>query len=152
TRKRDWGSGWKQLERTPFAVVVDNTDGNYATRFAKDVEDLPEMKSLLADLRFASLGIELGDNRPVRIVLDAKSAKAAKAMEKYGTKLFLQGLAKVKEESKTDDDIDKVWLKLTTELVESRRVHREASRVEWLMFSSVRVRDLIGPEGLPIGT
>lgn len=152
TRKRDWGSGWKQLERTPFAVVVDNTDGNYTTRFAKDVEDLPEMKSLLADLRFAALGIELGDNRPVRLVLDAKSAEAAKAMEKYGTKLLLDGLAKAKEEAKDGDDIERVELKLVTELVDSRRVRREGSHVEWLMFSSVRVRDLIGPEGLPTGT
>jgi beta-lactamase regulating signal transducer with metallopeptidase domain len=154
TRKRDWGSGWKQLERAPFAVVLDNTDGNYATRYAKDVEDLPEMKSILKDLRFASLGIELGDNRPVRVVLDAKSAEAAKTMEKYGTKLLMDGLAKVREEAKEDDAdaVERVWLKLSTELVESRRVHMQGSRVEWLLYSSVRVRDLIDADGMPIGT
>src|SRR5262249_31596082 len=72
-RQRDWGTGVDKVMRAPIALVLDNRDQNLAQVFAKDVT--PEQLRILQDIRFAALGIELGEGRPVRLVLDARSTE-----------------------------------------------------------------------------
>jgi beta-lactamase regulating signal transducer with metallopeptidase domain len=143
-RARDWGSGWKQVERAPFAVVFDNTDGGHGKRHAKDLDDLPYALAVLDRVRFVTLGIELGDGRPVRLVLDAKSPAVAEVVEETANRFLQQAMTKLKQEIDPTDPGDKLWLKLFTELVDSRQARVQGSRLEWLGYSSIRVRDFIG--------
>jgi beta-lactamase regulating signal transducer with metallopeptidase domain len=141
-RKRDWGSGFKRVATAPLAVVLDNHNGHYTKLHEKDL-DAKDLKTLDA-VAFATLAIELGDGKPVRLIADAKSTAAVpkllRAVEGYAR----MAPAKIREEMVGEQDAaDKLMLKLGMELVQSRQVHRHGSRIEWQGFSAVRVRDLI---------
>jgi beta-lactamase regulating signal transducer with metallopeptidase domain len=147
-RKRDWGSGWKQIANAPFVAVIDNHKGHYTKLHQKDL-DAKDLKTL-DEIRFAALAIELGDGKPVCLSVDAKSNAAVpmllKAFEGYAH-LALDAIREEKahadkhEEPETDSD--RLMMKLSTELLQSRQVHRHGSSIEWQGFSSVRVRDLV---------
>ena len=147
-RQRDWGTGWKPIESAALAIVLDNADGNYRQRFAKDLKDEPEMKTLLENLRFASLGIELGDGRPVRAVFDAVTPAARKVIEETAAALRPKVLAKMKELFDNTEAAQVAWLKLWLEVGTQGRAHCSGSRLEWVAYPSVRVHDLITSDGL----
>lgn len=142
-RKRDWGAGLKTVARAPLAVILENSDDYYGTVMANDIEkkDLEALRKI----RFATLAIELGDGRPVRLIVDAKSAAAAAELEEAGDAQakFLE--KQLQQEGKPSDQPAAAYWKLGWELLQSREVRRDGSRLEWLGYSSVRVRDLIGP-------
>src|SRR5439155_8267447 len=79
-RQRDWGTGLKQVARAPFALVLDNHAQHYTKLYEKDAKDMD--LEVLKDLRFFTVGVELGDGRPVRLILEAASADAAERLEK----------------------------------------------------------------------
>ncbi|MBI3407303.1 MAG: M56 family metallopeptidase [Planctomycetes bacterium] len=151
-RKRDWGSGWKDVQNAPFAVVMEYSGPHAPKFFAKDLEDDRDSFAMLERLRFATLGIELGDNRPVRLILDTKSAAAAAEVEKAADRLCAKELKRAKEEAPPSEPAEKIWQKLGLELLQSRQLSRDGSRLSWEARSSVRVGDLIGDKGYLIGT
>ncbi|MCI0638797.1 MAG: M56 family metallopeptidase [Gemmataceae bacterium] len=148
-RKRHWGSGWKQVEHGPFAVVLDNSDAYYAKTFANDHKDIPEIETILDHARFLTVGIELGDDRPVRFVLDAQTPEKTQILEKAAQQLVARAAAKVKEGPMADEE--KVWFKLAKELLETGRFQRDGARLEWTGKSSVRLRDLVNDGGFLTG-
>jgi hypothetical protein len=139
-RKRHWGSGLSKIEDAALAVVLDNHDNYYAKTYLKDLEK--KDVQVLKRIRFAAVGIELGEGKPVRAVMDAKSADAAPVLEKAIYRYGRRALSTIREAPK-DNEADRVWMKLLTELVKSGRVHRDGDRVEWLGFSSIVLHDLI---------
>jgi len=141
-RKRAWGSGL--THDAPFAVVLDNHTGHYTELHEKDL-DAKDLKTL-DTIAFATFAIELGDGKPVRLAVDAKSAAAAPMLRRAFDGYARLAMDKIHEEmaaSGKQDDYDKFMIKLATELVQSRRVQRHGSHIEWQAFSAVRVRDLI---------
>lgn len=152
TRKRDWGSGWKKVERAPLAVVVDNCNGSYQKTFAKDLEEAPELQTMLDNLRFATLGVELGDGKPMRVVLDAISPSAAKVLEKASMTWLRKELSEVLKEAVPNELAEKARLKWSTELLTLGKTIVNESRVEWVVYPSVRIHDLIGPDGFDMGS
>jgi beta-lactamase regulating signal transducer with metallopeptidase domain len=143
-RQRHWGAGLKSVERAPFAVVLDNREAHYAKLFAKDMEK--QDLEVIEKIRFAALGIELGESRPVRAVVEATSAEAAAELEKAADRYaklaetLLQEHARKPAESIDADE--KLMLKLGKELVQSRQLRRNGAHLEWLGYSTVRVRHL----------
>ncbi|MCI0378429.1 MAG: M56 family metallopeptidase [Gemmataceae bacterium] len=148
-RKRPWGSGWKQVEQAPFALVLDNSDAHHAKMFANDHKDVPEVETILDHALFLTAGIELGDDRPVRFVLDAETPEKTQTLEKATQQLLAQAAVKVKEGPMAAEE--KVWFKLAKELLESGRFRRDGTRLEWTGKSSVRVRDLVNEGGFLTG-
>jgi hypothetical protein len=140
-RKRDWGTGMKRVGRAPFALVLDNSHHHYTKQFDKDLQAAD--RAVLDTVRFATLGIELGAGRPVRLILDATSATAAAELEgacQGYARLALENL-KAGKDSGPDD---KLLIQLGTELLKSRRARRAGARLEWVGHSSVRVGALVG--------
>jgi beta-lactamase regulating signal transducer with metallopeptidase domain len=141
-RQRDWGSGRKPLDRLPFALVLDNTAGHYVKIFAKDVES-KDLKVLEA-IRFVAFGIELGDGRPVRLIVDAQSAAAVPDLEKAFDGYAELTLKAVRQHDGSDDEeLGEMETKLVSELMLSRQVHRRGSSLEWQAFSTVRIHHLL---------
>jgi len=141
-RKRNWGSGLKQ--DAPFALVLDNHEGHYTKLHEKDI-DAKDRKTL-DEIAFATFAIELGDGKPVRLAVDAKSATAVPTLQKVFDGYARLALDKIHEEMAAagkQGKYDKLVIKLATELVQSRRVERHGAHIEWQAFSGVRVRDLI---------
>jgi hypothetical protein len=138
-RQRDWG-GYAKVARLPIAAVVDNHDQQYAKVLAKDLQ--PDELKLLENIRFATVGIEVGEDRPVHLILDAKSAATAPALEK-AFEVVARSLREKIQQTKPEDDQDKIAQKLATELLHSHKFHRDGSRLEWVGYSSVRIHDLL---------
>ena len=142
SRQRDWGRGLAQVQLAPFAFVLDNTDLHYVRVFSQDLEQ--KDISVLEALRFLALGIELGDGRPVRVVVDAQSEAAVALVEKAFDSYARQVVEAAREPGDpAEESIDKVMLKLATELLQSRRLERHGASLEWQAHSSVRVKDFI---------
>jgi BlaR1 peptidase M56 len=138
-RKRDWG-GYSKMAHFPIAAVIDNRDQHYAKISANDLQ--PDELRILENIRFASIGIEIGDGRPVRMILDAKSAEVAAGTEK-AVDVLIRGMREKIEKAKPESDDEKVGLKMTTELIQSHEVLREGTRIEWVGFTSVRLHHLL---------
>ena len=150
-RQRDWGS-YPTLARAPIALVLDNHD--FAKMHAKELEmrskDLEpnelkiveKVRFVLENVRLLMVGIELGDGRPARLILDAKSAAAAREVHQ-ATEVVARSVLAMLQRQKPEDDYDKTALKLTTELIQFRKVHCQGTRVEWVGFSSVRIHHLL---------
>lgn len=143
-RERDWGSGRAKVERAPIAFLLDNTGNTYGKRFGKDLEPVPAVQAVMGHIRFAALGIELGDGKPVRVVFDAESAQAAKQIQQTVEPFLRLGLTKLKQgaEARPAD-------KLARELIETHKVHAEGASQEWLGYSSVRIHQLLNEPLLP---
>jgi hypothetical protein len=141
-RRRDWGADWKQVERAPLAMVLDNRDGHYRKLFAKDLgaQDL----AVLENVRFATLGIELGEGRPVRVAVEAKSPAGALEVEKAMNGYARALLAELDNQEVPVPANEAIFVKLGNELLQSRRLKRTGPHLEWQGFSSVRVPQLIG--------
>jgi beta-lactamase regulating signal transducer with metallopeptidase domain len=139
-RRRDWGSGYDKVARAPIAAVMDNRDQHYAKLFAKDL-DAGQLR-IVENLRFATLGIEVGAGRPVRLLLDATSAAAAMDLETAVDGVFR---AIVDEVQKPRSDSERDVPKLVAELWQSRTVKRTGAQLEWLGYSSVRLQQLWFP-------
>ncbi|MFO0969256.1 MAG: M56 family metallopeptidase [Gemmataceae bacterium] len=147
-RKRDWGTGLKQVDRAPLACVLDNSDQYYAKLFDKDLQ--PADRATLEKVRFATVGVELGEGRPVRLILDATSTADGLALERacdgYARAFEEQLGTKATEIAKEDE----IVVRLATELLKSRRGRRDGARLEWVSHSSVRAgalfADLKRPE------
>jgi hypothetical protein len=137
-RQRDWG-GYTNVARAPIAAVVDNQAQQYAKILAKDVESA-ELK-IIESIRFAAVGIEIGDGRPVRLILDAKSATAAPELERT-VGLVVRSLQEKIKQAMPEDEQDKITIKLASELFRSQKLRRDGARLEWVGFSSVRIHDL----------
>jgi hypothetical protein len=141
-RQRDWGSGITQFDHSPFALVLDNKNGHYGRAFANDVES-KDLKILEA-IKVVTLGTELGDGRPVRLIVDAQSPSAVPDLEKAFDGYAGLVLKAVRNSDGTPDkDVGQVVVKLFTDLMQSRQVHRQGSSLEWQAFSSVRVHHLV---------
>jgi hypothetical protein len=138
-RQRDWG-GYSKVARTPIAAGLDNQDQPYAKILSKDLQ--PDELKLLANIRFAAVGIEIGEGRPVRVILDAKSAATAPELEK-ATDVVTRSMREKVQQAKPEDDQEKITLKLAAELFQSQKFHRQGARLEWVGFSSVRIHDLL---------
>lgn len=151
-QRREWGTGWKDVKHAPFAAVLDNSDGNHSKTHDKDLDKSPELKEIVDTIRFATFGIEFGDGRPMRMVLDAYSADGVKRLETALIKSALGGLAKAKEDAEKYDGAAQLWLRLATDMVTGRQVNVTGSRLEWLVYSPMRLRDFIGADGLPVGS
>src|SRR5439155_26756793 len=78
-RQRDWGTGLKQVARAPFALVLDNHAQHYTKLYEQDAKDMD--LEAQKDLRFVTVGVELGDGRPVRLILEAGRADAGERLE-----------------------------------------------------------------------
>ena len=114
---------------------------------SKDLEPnelkiVEKVRFVLENVRLLMVGIELGDGRPARLILDAKSAAAAREVHQ-ATEVVARSVLAMLQRQKPEDDYDKTALKLTTELIQSRKVHCQGTRVEWVGFSSVRIHHLL---------
>jgi beta-lactamase regulating signal transducer with metallopeptidase domain len=138
TRQRDWG-GYSKMAGFPIVAVIDNHDQYYSKTFAKDLQ--PDELTVLENIRFAGIGIEVGHGRPVRMILDAKSAAVAPSVEKAVDDLIRSKRDEI-EKAKAESEEEKVDLKLTTELIQSLKRHREGARIEWIASTSIRLHDL----------
>src|SRR5207253_3183972 len=119
----------------PCAAVIDNQKGYYTKLHVKDL-DAKDLKTL-DEIRFATFAIELGDGKPVRLALDAKSAAAVPVLLKSFDGYARMALDMLHDDSaaaakanETESETDKLMKKLTTELVHSRQVHTHGSHVE----------------------
>jgi beta-lactamase regulating signal transducer with metallopeptidase domain len=150
SRQRDWGS-YPRLARAPIAAVLDNRD--FAKMHAKELEMrakelepnelkiMEKVRFVFDNVRFIMIGIEVGDDRPARLILDAKSAAAAREVEKAAEVVARSVLEQV-QQHEPEDEHDKTALKMTTELCQSGKLHRKGARVEWAGYSSVRIHHL----------
>jgi hypothetical protein len=139
-RKRDWGTGYEAVARAPIAAVLDNHDGKYSKLFVKDLD--ADHLRILDNIRFAAVGIEVGDGRPVRLVLDAKSASVVHELEKGMDGVFR---LIVNEAEHTKHDSGPAAKKLVSELWQSHKLNRAGTRLEWLAYSTVRLQHLYFP-------
>jgi hypothetical protein len=140
SRKRGWGTGYEAVARAPIAAVLDDRDGNYGRLFAKDLE--ADHLRLLENIRFVAVGIEVGEGRPVRLVVDAKSAVAAQDLEKGMDSVFRSIEHDVQH---AKEDSGPYATKLVSELWQSHKLNRAGARLEWLGYSSVRLQHLYFP-------
>jgi len=141
-RRRNWGTGWNQVNRASLALVVDNRDGYLSGRFAKDLEK--KELSLFEKMGLAAFGVELGDGRPVRLTVEAKSAAAAQELAQALEDYARLGLAELRTHEKAEPPEAKVFNKLATELLQSRQLQRQDARLDWRGYSTLRARHLVG--------
>ena len=139
-RKRDWGTGFKAVARAPIAVVLDNSKDQYGKLFAKEL-DATQLQ-IVRNTRFAAVGIEVGEDRPVRLVLDAKSAAATMDLEK-GVEDYFRSIVDFTEHAKIEPT--PLLTLLVSELWKSRNMNRSGARLEWLGYSCVRLQHLYCP-------
>ena len=132
-RKRDWGTAFEAVARALIAAVLDNREDHYGKLFAKDF-DAAQLQ-IIQNSRFAAVGIEVGEGRPVRLVLDAKSDAAAPDLEKAMDGVLCGSLVALSEHVEPDTSPDAK--KLVSELWKSRKMNRSGARLEWLGYSSV---------------
>jgi beta-lactamase regulating signal transducer with metallopeptidase domain len=145
-RQRDWGTGLTDSNRAAFAVVLDNQKRYYTEILGKDLEK--KDKRVLDDIRFAALAVELGEGRPVRLVVDARSPAAVVRLRTAfdGYARLLQERLDADEPLDTDaeDQMGMLLLKMIQELLDSRQLRQQDSRLEWLGYSTVRLHQLVG--------
>jgi len=107
-----------------------------------ELKIVEKVRFVLENVGFVMVGIEVGDGRPARLILDAKSAAAAREVEK-AAEIAFRSVLEMLQQQKPEDEYDKTALKLTTELIQSRKLHREGARVEWVGYSTVRIHNLL---------
>ncbi|HWY87662.1 MAG TPA: M56 family metallopeptidase, partial [Gemmataceae bacterium] len=139
-RRRDWGTGFDKIAHAPLALVMDNHKQYYAKLLAKDKEFGENDMRIVEGIHFASLGIELGKGRPVRLVLDAKSAAAAPELAE-AVNAYAGSLPEMVRQYKADNAFMKTTMKWVGDLLQSRQTRSEGAHLEWLGNSTVRVRD-----------
>jgi hypothetical protein len=123
-------------------MVVDNRDANLSGRFVKDLEK--KELNLLEKTALATLGIELGDGRPVRLTVEAKSTAGAQELAQALDDYARMGLAELRANEQAVHPMAQVFCKLAIELLQSRQLLRQDSRLEWRGYSSLRARHLVG--------
>jgi Zn-dependent protease with chaperone function len=150
--KRNWGSAWKLVERSALAWIIDNGDHHFDKTFAKDLKDEPDAAKILEESQFIALGIELGDNKPVRIALDLRDNADAKTIEKQverlAKKTVFNQLADEMKELETDkeakkDPVAQAWFNNAKQLIESSKISWSKPVLEWKGYSTVRLKDLM---------
>jgi beta-lactamase regulating signal transducer with metallopeptidase domain len=147
TRMRDWGS-YDKVARAPIALAFDNHDGQYFKRFDNDLPG--SLLEGLRSARFATLGVEMGEGRPIRVLIDAKSVDAAPAVEKALRGTIDHAAQAFKEhQSEFEGPMGEALRKLAGELIASSKVERDGARVEWRGYSSIRLPDVWNLENVP---
>jgi hypothetical protein len=121
-------------------VVLDNREDQYGKLFAKEL-DATQLQ-IVRNTRFAAVGIEVGEERPVRLVLDAKSAAVTMDLEK-GVEGYFRSIVDFTENAKIEPT--PVLTLLVSELWNSRKMNRSGARLEWLGYSCVRLQHLCCP-------
>jgi hypothetical protein len=153
-RKRDWGTGVAATRDAAMAVVVDNRGGHYADVFAKDFEanHLEQVRDQVRKVSFAAIGIELGEKRPIRAVMDGISAEAMPLVEGHVRAGLLAARDLVDQKWAAGEDqqpaagenaLEEFQIGLMKDLLHSAKLRREGARMELLAYSPRRLNDFV---------
>lgn len=140
-RQRIWCSGWSQIQRAPLAVVIN--DKEHRARLAKELPDRPDIQKMLAEINGISLGIELGANQRLRLLVDAQSNEAAsdvlRSIQGY-CKVFPEYLPDPPESAHQEDAGS---AEIASEILQTLKVHQVGSRLEYEGQTSLGVSEFL---------
>jgi beta-lactamase regulating signal transducer with metallopeptidase domain len=139
--KREPKPIWKTLNRAAFAMSFHNPDGAYSKAFVKDLENQPEAKKLLDSIEEAHFRIELGDNRPVGVILNlSKTTDMNQFVD--GSQKQIDAIRKeIKEDDEPEHGVTRLWLQLWRELLSEVKLQTDGQQLTWERCSKLRVKD-----------
>ena len=143
-RKRAWCSGWSQIQRAALAVVILNAQ--YQDYVLTDLRDPPELHKMLEVTNCLAVGVDLGTNQRVRVLVDSQSAETATSARKT-----LNGYCQaLKNYPWPDPDPanaeETLFFALARDLLQTLKVHQKGARLEYEGQTSLRVGEL--PEAI----
>lgn len=132
---------WKPLNHAVLAMTLDDRAGDYLKRFDKDLEAHAGLRDMLASIEHYCFCIELGDDRPIRVLLDAKKGTDMTSLQQQFAHFvgILRDLVRVKLE--TDKDASVTTGKVILEVTEKPKVKVEWQRLDWQGYSKLRAKD-----------
>jgi hypothetical protein len=133
-REREAKPIWKTLNGAALALTVEGGKSDFVD---KESAAAPELRELYASLDRYAVGVELGDDRPIRVILDAKKGTDTGRLSQQLDQLVTRGhaLLQTRFEHVKDNPFSKPGITLST------GVRIEGQRLEWQGFSRLRAKD-----------
>jgi hypothetical protein len=127
---RDWGAGWKSVNRSAAAVAIDNHDRDFAKRFAKDIEKETQIKALLECPARIAIGFDFDEKMTERLFVDfADEAMARRALGAL-TAIRAEAIQKVEKEKNENKDKTDSDAEYMLELLRSGVPHRDGTQIQ----------------------
>lgn len=141
-KKGETKPGWETLNRAALAFTLDNRDGEYTKQFEKDLADNQDLRDLMTSIERYSVGVELGDDRPIRVMIDATKGTDMDRFQKQLAGLIDRAREMVRAELEQGKDDSAPGGEIFLEVTERPKVKIEGQRLDWQGFSKVRAKDL----------
>ncbi len=127
--------GWKQVERSAFALAVDNRDGHYAKAFAADVKEqgIEEVKTALQEFQALAVGADFRDGIRGDVYIGAKDEAAANRLFAALKGAFTRAQREARSHLGEDKDLsveERVWLRLVDDIVTAGNLTVTGSSVQ----------------------